>query len=188
MLKKPCTNILEEKASEPMTEHDGDENNNLPMTSFSKTRTNWISCRSRLFHFHSRPHWIAWVYVRGLKHAARGPHVARLMGLCGPRYHQNYSNHCWNYSFMWYYGTFSYFSGPRSHFFLLVRPASSFFVTLWPAYATEFETPGLCILVKVLNYSSLPHFILFIRAKYCPCFRFLPYCNYIKMKILGIVT
>ncbi len=27
------------------------------------------------------------LYARGLKHAARGPHVARQMCLCGPRHH-----------------------------------------------------------------------------------------------------
>ena len=37
------------------------------------------------------------IYIRGLKHAARGPHVARLMCLCGPRHHQKlsyYSKNC----------------------------------------------------------------------------------------------
>jgi len=33
--------------------------------------------------------------------------------------------------------------GPRIYFFLLMRPAGSFFVKMRPAYVTEFENPGL---------------------------------------------
>jgi len=35
------------------------------------------------------------------------------------------------------------YCGPRRHFSLLMRPASPFFVKIWPAYETEFEIPGL---------------------------------------------
>ena len=35
------------------------------------------------------------------------------------------------------------YCGPRRHFSFLMRPASPFFVKMWPAYETEFETPDL---------------------------------------------
>jgi hypothetical protein len=32
---------------------------------------------------------------------------------------------------------------PAETFFLFLRPASPFYVKMWPAYETEFETPAL---------------------------------------------
>ncbi len=32
---------------------------------------------------------------------------------------------------------------PAETFFFLIQPASPFFVKMWPAYETEFETPGI---------------------------------------------
>jgi hypothetical protein len=44
------------------------------------------------------------------------------------------------------------YCGPWRHFFLLMRPASQFFVKMWPAYETEFETPGLYIQKVRVNF------------------------------------
>ena len=48
---------------------------------------------------------------------------------------------------------FTSFCGPRKHFCLLVRPARSVFIKMWPAYIVEFETPGLKGLKFSLKYS-----------------------------------
>ena len=49
----------------------------------------------------------------------------------------------WNCSFMWTQSTFNPFCGPQRHFFLQMRPASSYYVKMWPSYRFEFETPAL---------------------------------------------
>ena len=41
---------------------------------------------------------------------------------------------------------FIFYCAPQRHFLLLVRPASSFFIKMLPAYTFEFETPELDII------------------------------------------
>jgi len=44
---------------------------------------------------------------------------------------------------------------PAETFFLLMRPANPFFVKMWPAYETEFETPGLEKLFHKIEFKKI---------------------------------
>ncbi len=43
---------------------------------------------------------------------------------------------------------------PEEIFFLLIRPASSSFVKMWPAYEIEFETPVINNIYRIWTYNA----------------------------------
>ncbi len=83
------------------------------------------------------------VYNRGLKHAARRPHVARQMHLCGPRTPQKNAKSIMFDQIKPIFRAFLVYCGPQKLFSYKLRPAEHFISRMWPSYQFEFETPGI---------------------------------------------
>ncbi len=77
------------------------------------------------------------VLIRGLKHAASGPHVAHQMHLCGPYKRLLFDQ---NYVIL---RVFQVICGSLKLFYIKVWPAEHFSFEMCPADECELETPGL---------------------------------------------